>query len=229
MGRDTGAGRHRVDTEKPTAELLRIAYRRGIFPMADSSCGRVQWFSPDPRAILPLERFHVPHSVGRVVRAGRFRITTDTAFPGVIQACAERRPERQETWLSEGLIDAYVDLHWSGDAHSLEAWIDERLVGGLYGVHLGAAFFGESMFSRPEHGGRDASKVCLVHLVETLRAHGFRLLDTQFSTPHLARFGCVEIPRARYLDRLRRSLASRATWPPPGDVPPGAPPAADPS
>jgi leucyl/phenylalanyl-tRNA--protein transferase len=131
----------------------------------------------------------------------------------VIRACAEPRADRRETWLDERLIAAYVELHERGFAHSVEAFRDGELVGGLYGVQLGAAFFGESMFSRPEQGGTDASKVCLVELVRILREHGFTLLDTQFTTRHLARFGCVEIPRARYLELLEAAIRRRASFP----------------
>ncbi len=192
------------------------AYVRGIFPMADPDTGRVEWFSPDPRAILPLEAFHVPHSLARLARSSRFELRTDGSFERVMRECARPRPGRERTWIDERLIAAYVGLHRIGAAHSVEAWRDERLVGGLYGVHLGAAFFGESMFCRPEEGGRDASKVCLLRLVELLRARGFRLLDTQFSTEHLERFGCVQVPRPRYLGLLADALAHEATWPEPG-------------
>jgi leucyl/phenylalanyl-tRNA--protein transferase len=141
-----------------------------------------------------------------------FTLATDTAFERVIRACAEPRAGRRDTWLSDRLISIYCELAARGFAHSIEAWRDGELVGGLYGVALGAAFFGESMFSRPERGGRDASKVCLVALVNTLRAGGFTLLDTQFATRHLERFGCIEIPRAEYLERLREALQRRALW-----------------
>jgi leucyl/phenylalanyl-tRNA--protein transferase len=142
-----------------------------------------------------------------------FELRSDTAFERVIRACSEPRPDRRETWLDERLIAAYVELHGHGFAHSVEAFRDGVLVGGLYGVQIGAAFFGESMFSRPEQGGTDASKVCLVELVRLLREGSFTLLDTQFTTPHLARFGCVEIPRARYLELLEDALRRDATFP----------------
>ncbi len=181
--------------------------------MVDPRTGEIEYFSPDPRTVIPLDRFHVPRSLARVRAKQPFEIRTDTAFERVIRACAEPRPGRRETWIDERLIGAYVDLHAHGLAHSVEAFLDERLVGGLYGVHIGAAFFGESMFSRPEQGGTDASKICLVELVEGLRAGGFTLLDIQFSTPHLARFGCVEIPRARYLSMLEDAIERRGNWP----------------
>ncbi|HXX49555.1 MAG TPA: leucyl/phenylalanyl-tRNA--protein transferase [Myxococcota bacterium] len=202
-----------MDPERPDAELLVRAYARGIFPMADPRTGKIAYYSPDPRAIFPLDAFHVPKSVARVARSGVFELRSDTAFAEVIARCAEARPGRRETWLSPRLVRAYLDLHRRGFAHSVEAWRDGRLVGGLYGVHIGAAFFGESMFSRPEQGGRDSSKVCLAALVEWLRKGGFRLLDTQFSTPHLARFGCVEVARDEYLELLENALVGRGRWP----------------
>jgi leucyl/phenylalanyl-tRNA--protein transferase len=202
-----------MDLERPNAELLLRAYARGIFPMADPHTGKIDYYSPDPRAVIPLADFHVPRSLARVARSGVFELRSDTAFEAVIRACAEPRPGRRQTWLNERLIRPYLELHANGFAHSVEAWRDGRLVGGLYGVHLGAAFFGESMFSRPEAGGRDSSKLCLAALVDWLRAGGFHLLDTQFQTPHLARFGCVEIPRERYLDLLEEALERSGRWP----------------
>jgi leucyl/phenylalanyl-tRNA--protein transferase len=175
--------------------------------------GRVHWYAPDPRAVLPLEDLHVSHSLARVVRQGRYRVTTDAAFGAVIRACAAPAPGREVTWISEEIARAFTQLHRGGFAHSVECWDDAApggsvLAGGLYGVGLGAAFFGESMFSRR----RDASKVALVHLVARLRAGGFVLLDTQFSTPHLARLGVVEIPRADYETALQNALALSADW-----------------
>jgi leucyl/phenylalanyl-tRNA--protein transferase len=210
-----------MDLGRPNAELLLRAYARGIFPMADPRTGTIDYYSPDPRAVIPLESFHVPRSLARVAKGGVFKLRSDSVFETVIRACAAPRPERPETWLDERLVRAYVELHARGFAHSVEAWREGRLVGGLYGVHIGAAFFGESMFSRPEHGGRDASKVCLVTLVDWLRAGGFHLLDTQFRTPHLARFGCVEIPRAEYLERLEEALERSGRWPSAALAPPG--------
>ncbi len=184
--------------ETLTPALLVRAYCAGFFPMADSRRGRIRWYSPDPRAVIPLEAFHVPHSLRRTIRRGRFAVRVNTAFGAVIRACADR----PETWISDEIVCAYEALHTLGLAHSVETWRDGRLVGGLYGVALGGAFFGESMFSRET----DASKVALVALVERLRERGFVLLDTQFLTPHLARFGAVEIPRAEYLRRLDEAL-----------------------
>jgi leucyl/phenylalanyl-tRNA--protein transferase len=181
-----------------TPDLLVRAYCAGFFPMADSRHGRIRWYSPDPRAVIPLETFHVPRSLRRTLRRGLFEVRVNGAFAAVIRACAER----PETWISDEIVRAYEDLHALGLAHSVETWREGRLVGGLYGVALGGAFFGESMFSRET----DASKVALVALVERLRARGFVLLDTQFLTPHLARFGAVEIPRADYLRRLEAAL-----------------------
>ncbi|MDT0632226.1 leucyl/phenylalanyl-tRNA--protein transferase [Rubrivirga sp. F394] len=196
-----------------TPDLLVAAYRAGAFPMADPDDGdRVGWYAPDPRAVLPLDAFHVPKTLARTVRAGRFRVTTDTAFEAVVRACAAPAPGREETWISDEIVAAYTALHEHGLAHSVECWTDgpegARFAGGLYGVALGGAFFGESMVSRE----RDASKVALVWLVRRLRAGGFVLLDTQMSTPHLARFGVVEIPRAEYERRLDTALAVRADW-----------------
>ncbi len=202
-----------MDLQRPDAELLLRAYARGVFPMADPRTGAIDYYSPDPRAVIPLDGFHVPKSVARVAKSGAFDLRSDSDFEAVIRACSESRAGRAETWLDERLIRAYLELHARGFAHSVEAWRDGRLVGGLYGVHIGAAFFGESMFSRPEAGGRDSSKVCLVALVEWLRAGRFHLLDTQFRTPHLARFGCVEIAREEYLERLDEALARRGRWP----------------
>jgi leucyl/phenylalanyl-tRNA--protein transferase len=202
-----------MDPQEPTPELLVHAYRQGVFPMFDSTSGRIEYFSPDPRTILPLHRFHVPKSLARRVRSKRFEVRSDTRFEAVMRACAECRPERPESWIDERLVAAYCGLHEVGRAHSVEAWLDDALVGGLYGVHLGAAFFGESMFSRPERGGTDASKVCLVWLVERMREADFQILDTQFLTPHLERFGALEVPRAVYLSLLERALAAEAPWP----------------
>ncbi len=201
-----------MDPQHPSAELLLRVYARGIFPMVDPRTGTVEYYSPDPRGVIPLDRFHVPRSLARVLAKNVFEIHTDTAFERVIRACSDSHPGRLETWLDERLIEAYVELHAHGFAHSVEAWREGRLVGGLYGVQIGAAFFGESMFSRPEQGGTDASKVCLVKLVETLRSGGFTLLDAQFATAHLARFGCVEIPRERYLALLEAAVQRQAVW-----------------
>jgi leucyl/phenylalanyl-tRNA--protein transferase len=180
--------------------------------MSDSTTRRIDWYSPDPRAILPLDDLHVPRRLARTLRSRKFEICVDTAFESVIRACAAPRRGRFETWLDPRLIEVYCSLHRMGHAGSIEAWIDGKLVGGLYGVHIGAAFFGESMFCIPEAGGTDASKVCLVHGATLLRSQGFRLFDTQFRTAHLARFGCIEIPRQRYLRLLSAAAEAPARW-----------------
>lgn len=198
-----------------TPDRLLAAYRRGWFPMADPLTGAIEWFNPDPRAILPLEprdAFHVPVSLAREVRRGRFEIRCDTAFEQVISACASPRDPDDLTWIDRRIVDAYAALRRIGHAHSVEAWRQGRLVGGLYGVHVGGAFMGESMFSDAELGGTNASKVCLVHLVRWLRHRGFGLLDTQFHTPHLDRFGCVEIPRDEYLLMLAEAVHRDVAW-----------------
>ena len=181
--------------------LLIDAYRQGIFPMAMDD-GEIAWFSPDPRGILPLDDFHCSGRLARTLRSGRFEIRVDTAFDAVIRACAERADE-EGTWINDEIVESYEALARLGIAHSVEAWLDGTLAGGLYGVHLGGAFFGESMF----HRAANASKVTLVALVERLRARGFVLLDTQWVTPHLEQFGAIEIPRAEYLRTLGKAAA----------------------
>lgn len=185
-------------------DLLVHAYRQGVFPMGMDD-GTIGWFSPDPRGIIPLDQFHVPARLARVIRSGRFQTSIDRDFEGVMRACAADRDEG--TWITEEIVDAYVRLHRRGQAHSIEVWRGGVLAGGLYGVHLGGAFFGESMF----HTQTDASKVALVTLVQHLRARGFTLLDIQWVTPHLARFGAEEIPRRVYLERLAEALAAART------------------
>ena len=181
-------------------ELVLSAYRQGIFPMALED-GEIGWFSPDPRGILPLDTFHVPSRLARSLRHDPFEIRVDHDFARVMRECAAREDE-DGTWISDEILDCYVALHQAGQAHSVEAWRDGELVGGLYGVHLGGAFFGESMF----HRVTNASKAALVALVDRLRARGFSLLDTQWVTPHLMQFGAVEIPRDEYLARLDAAL-----------------------
>lgn len=185
-------------------EILLTAYANGYFPMAVET-GEIRWFSPDPRAILPLDTFHVPRRLQRVVRQGRFEIRIDTAFREVIEACAERE---DGSWIDREIIESYCALHEAGAAHSVEAWRENRLAGGLYGVSLGSAFFGESMF----HRETDASKVALVALVERLRARGYRLLDVQWMTPHLEAVGAVEIRRRTYLRWLRQVIEVRCEF-----------------
>jgi len=166
------------------------------------------WVSPEKRGVIPLEGFHVPHRLARTVRSGRFQITSDRAFAEVMKGCAAPRPGRKDTWINHEILRLYTALAAGGHAHSVECWQDGRLVGGLYGVKLGAAFFGESMFSL----ARDASKVALVRLVETLKRGSFTLLDTQFLTAHLAGFGAMEVPRERYLSLLENALSREAYW-----------------
>ena len=180
---------------------LLLAYAQGIFPMADPS-GQIRWFDPDPRAILPLERFHVPRRLQRTVRQEPFEIRVNSAFEEVIEACSAPTEGREETWISPDIIQAYTELNRLGYAQSVEAWRQGQLVGGLYGVAINSFFAGESMFSRI----RDASKVALVHLVQRLRERAFLLLDIQFLTGHLRQFGAVEIPREEYRMRLFQAL-----------------------
>ena len=180
---------------------LLSAYAQGVFPMADRF-GRIQFYTADPRGILPLDAFHVPQSLRQLIRKQppAFEVRINSDFEQTMRGCMTGR--QGGTWINDDLIRAYCDLHGLGFAHSVEAWTGEELVGGLYGVSLGAAFFGESMF----HRRRDASKVCLVHLVNRLNERGFELLDTQATTGHLHRFGAVDIPAGEYLVRLRRAL-----------------------
>jgi len=179
-------------------DFLLSAYASGYFPMADSAEGEIGWYSPDPRAIIELESLHVPRSLRLTVKKKPFEIQLNRNFEGVMRQCALR----EETWISEEIIQSYVALHKLGFAHSVECWKGNELSGGLYGVALGGAFFGESMFSRK----RDASKVALVYLVERLNERGFTLLDTQFVTPHLRGLGAVEIPRQKYMERLKVAI-----------------------
>jgi leucyl/phenylalanyl-tRNA--protein transferase len=193
-----------------TPEILLRAYAEGLFPMAERRGDpTLYWVSPDKRGILPLDKLHVPRRLARTLRAERFTLTADMAFRDVMEACAAPGPGRPESWINDEILRLYTALHAGGHAHSIECWQDGELAGGLYGVRLGAAFFGESMFSRQ----RDASKVALVHLVEGLKRGGFVLLDTQFLTAHLARFGAVEIPREQYLIKLNTALNREALWP----------------
>lgn len=189
-------------------ELLEC-YARGVFPMADArEDDRVFLIDPEKRGVIPLDGFHVPRRLARTVRRDPFEIRIDTAFARVVRECAEPKPGRTETWINGVIEDLYERLFDMGHAHSVECWLEDELVGGLYGVSLGGAFFGESMFSRRT----DASKVALVHLVARLIAGGFSLLDAQFITDHLTTFGAVEIPRAEYHRRLARALAHEAEF-----------------
>jgi len=190
--------------------ILLHAYRIGLFPMADPDDeDRIYWYAPDPRALLPLDGLRVTRSLRQRIRRGTFRVSVDEAFERVISACAAPAPGREQTWISDEIRWAYTALHRAGYAHSVECWdADGQLAGGLYGVRLGGAFFGESMFSRQT----DASKVALVHLVERLRAGGFALLDVQMQTDHLARMGAVEVSREAYEQRLDAALARSGDW-----------------
>jgi len=185
--------------------LVINAYAQGIFPMGDHS-GRIRWYAPDPRAILEHENLYVSRSLRATLRKQVYEVSIDSAFEAVMRRCAER----EDTWINESFISTYTQLHYFGLAHSVEAWKDGELVGGLYGVSLGGAFMGESMFSR----ATDASKVCLVVLVEHLKARGFVLHDVQYWTPHLATLGVTEIPRKQYERRLRAALRLECLWVP---------------
>ena len=200
------------DLQRPSADVLLWAYRRGVFPMADPRSGVVDWYRPDPRGILPLDQFTVPRNLARAVRQRPFKIRSDTAFERVMRSCAFDRSVWNQSWISDDLIGGYVELHRIGNAHSVEAWLGDQLVGGLYGVHIGGAFMGESMFSRPHLGGTNSSKICLVHLVRWMRLRGFTLLDTQFWNPHLEQFGCVEITAKQYLRQLQRAVNRDVSW-----------------
>ena len=190
-------------------ELL-ACYARGVFPMGEARDDpRVFLVEPERRGIIPLDRFHVPTRLRRTVRTGGFEVRVDTAFTAVLDACAASAPGREDTWINDPIRWLYVELHARGHAHSIEVWRDERLVGGLYGVTLGAAFFGESMFSRE----RDASKVALVHLAARLKRGGWRLLDAQFLTGHLTQFGAVETPQTAYLKLLAAAHVLRPSGP----------------
>lgn len=192
-----------------TADVLLRAYAYGVFPMAeDSTSQELFWIDPEERGILPLDAFHLPRRLRKTVRQNPFTIRVDTAFRQVMEACAASRPGREGTWINDQILSLYTELHEKGFAHSVECWQGGKLVGGLYGVRLGAAFFGESMFSEV----KDASKVALVHLVARLRHGGFLLLDTQFVTDHLAQFGAVEIPRADYKLLLQRAVTQQGDF-----------------
>jgi leucyl/phenylalanyl-tRNA--protein transferase len=184
--------------------VLLSAYTSGYFPMGNPESGDIAWYSPDPRAIIPLDAFIVSRSLKQNCRKGLFDIRIDTTFGDVIRACAAR----EETWITEEIIESYSELFRLGYAHSVEVWKGTALAGGLYGVALGGAFFGESMFSAE----RNASKVALVALVDRMNRNKFTLLDTQYITPHLARFGTVEIPRDAYMQRLREALGRTCSF-----------------
>jgi len=192
-----------MDRLNLTPDMLLLAYEIGVFPMAeDRDDPELFWVDPRLRGILPLDNFHVPRRLGRTVRSRRYQVTFDRDFHAVIEGCAESTEGRPQTWINDEIVNLYTSLFHMGHAHSVECWQDGDLVGGLYGISLGGAFFGESMFSR----ARDASKVALVQLVTRLRAGGYVLLDTQFITDHLSQFGAREIPRAEYRILLAEAL-----------------------
>jgi leucyl/phenylalanyl-tRNA--protein transferase len=196
-------------TVEVTPELLLRAYRAGLFPMAETrNSNRLYWLDPEHRGVLPLDRFHAPRRLLRTVLSGLYEVSSDRDFPAVIAGCAAAAPGREDTWINRDIEYLFGELHRTGQAHSVECWSGGVLVGGLYGVSLGAAFFGESMFSI----SRDASKVALVHLVARLRVGGYRLLDTQFNTSHLTQFGTEEVPRADYKIRLGAAVEEVARW-----------------
>ena len=196
-------------TVEITTELMLRAYRHGLFPMAETRRGdRLYWLDPERRGILPLDRFHLPRRLARTVLSDTYSVTVDQDFAGTIAGCASSAPGREDTWINRRIRDLYCGLHELGHCHSVEAWQGDDLVGGLYGVSLGRAFFGESMF----HRARDASKVALVHLVARLIHGGFELLDTQYVTEHLKSFGAVEISRRRYTALLDRAIAGEADF-----------------
>jgi len=207
-----------ADRGNLTAQLLIRAYCRGLFPMAEHRHGPIRWCCPQQRAAIPLDHFHVPRRLQRRVRQSPFALQMDTVFADVIRACAEPRRASRETWINDQIINAYTALHAAGLAHSVEAWSTDPshctaarrplLVGGIYGVALGGAFYGESMFSRVT----DASKLCLVHLVEHLRQRGFVLFDVQYISSHLVQFGAQTMPRETFLNALAAALRLKVTW-----------------
>jgi leucyl/phenylalanyl-tRNA--protein transferase len=204
--RTDNPGDSAIDPLRPlqiNAETLLRAYQWGLFPMGeDRDDPTIYWVDPEMRGLLPLDGFHVSRSLRKRLKRNPYTVRIDTAFRDVITACAEPGPDRPSTWINRTIEGLYIDLFDMGYAHSVECWRDQRLVGGLYGVAIGGAFFGESMFSREA----DASKIAMVHLVARLKVGGYQLLDTQFVTEHLARFGVTEVPRADYLRLLARAL-----------------------
>jgi leucyl/phenylalanyl-tRNA---protein transferase len=192
-----------------TPQVLLEAYTAGIFPMAESADDpSLYWIEPEERGVIPLTGFHISQSLRKVVRKRKFEIKIDTAFDAVIAACGEKTDDRDATWINARIIKLYNQLHKMGCCHSVESWLDGKLVGGLYGVRIGAAFFGESMFSRET----DASKVALVHLVARLNAGGFKLLDAQFLNPHLVQFGTYTIKKDAYRPVLDEALDGTAEF-----------------
>ena len=193
-------------------DTLLAAYAEGYFPMCDPMTGQIDWYNPDPRCILPLDGLKISSSLARRVRSNRFQVLTDTQFEDVIRACGAMRAGQEDSWIDERFIEAYGELHRRGLAHSVETWRDGQLVGGLYGVRLGQVFMGESMFSCPERGGTDASKVALVWLVHHLRQIGAAVLDVQFISDHMATLGAIEVPRQQYLQALVAGRDQPTVW-----------------
>lgn len=191
-------------TREITPELAEAAYRQGLFPMAVPEFKVITWHRPDPRAVIPLDAFHVSRSLRRTLNSGKFEVTCDRDFLGVMRGCAQGRP----VWIGKAFFEIYGELHRRGRAHSVEVWLEKRLAGGLYGVHLGGAFFAESKFHRVS----DASKVALAALAGRLRALGFALLEVQYLTPHLKQFGAIEISHKEYLRRLHNALKRSCPW-----------------
>jgi leucyl/phenylalanyl-tRNA---protein transferase len=188
-------------------EIVVDAYSQGYFPMADARHGTIAWYSPEPRAIIPLDGFNVPRSLKQFLKKSGFQVTMDRAFRQVIESCANR-PRGEDTWINDEIIEVYTELHLRGIAHSVETWAGERLVGGLYGISIGGAFFGESMYS----GEANASKTALVRLAGHLVSRGYALLDTQIMNEHVRQFGAVEISRTEYLSRLRYAIDLPVTF-----------------
>lgn len=197
----------KINTNKLTADDLIYGYMNGIFPMADTD-GTLYWYSPDPRAIIPIETYRPPKSLRPVINKKLFEVRINTDFEAVMRCCAAARKGDSETWISEEIIEAYCELHHMGLAYSVETYIDNRLVGGLYGVSIGGAFFGESMFYKIP----DASKVAFHYLMEILKHQGFELLDTQFINDNVRRFGAIEIPRGEYVKALKKSLEKQCRF-----------------
>jgi len=197
-----------IQTGRLNPQVILLGYVSGIFPMGDPHTGRIDWYSPNPRAIIELNKFHIPGTLRPILRSGRFRVTVDQAFEKVIRACSER----DSTWITSRIIDCYCSLFKEGFGHSVEVWFGTELAGGLYGVAIGGAFFGESMF----HTKTNASKVALAALVRQLTEQKFDLLDIQYLTSHLIRFGATTIPRDQYLHRLGRAISKNRIFVRPG-------------
>lgn len=190
------------NTNSLSTDQLIYAYASGVFPMADAATGEIHWYRPDPRAIIPIDTYQPSRSLKPILNKGIFEIKVDQQFRRVMEFCAEPRPYEPETWISPELIDVYTELHHMGFAHSVEAYVEGELVGGLYGVHIGAAFFGESMFTRTSN----ASKVCFHFLIELLRKNNFELLDSQYMNDNVKRYGAIEISRTAYEKRLAKAI-----------------------